>query len=71
MVFQHHEPESHGYFAPVYLISADNVDGEQAMAAKAAVRSYMTTGLELESASLPEKTSSPPAPVNADLPGRI
>jgi len=80
MVFQHHEPETHGYFAPVYLVSADDVDVEQAAAAKAVVRSYMTTGLEAGTTKTMEKTGSqppprppppPPAPVNSELPGRI
>ena len=42
LVFQSHEPETHGFFAPLYLNSSTPVNPELEAEAKEALRQYMT-----------------------------
>jgi hypothetical protein len=43
LTFQHHEPELHGYFAPLYLDPSNRVDPQLASDAKTAVREYIAS----------------------------
>ncbi len=63
LVFQHHEPETHGYFAPVYLNSSDHSDPQLAEQAKIAVRDYMSLDSSADS-SIRDVKPPPPVVVN-------